>query len=74
MKKLILITSILISIAAQGQEYSFISDSLKLLPMEELAKKQPPVDFEPVYYEDGTKESDEAKTIIELYKEFLNKT
>lgn len=55
MKKLILISSILISIVAQGQEYTFISDSLKLLPIQELAKKQPPTDFEPVFYEDGTK-------------------
>lgn len=55
MRKLILITSILISIVAQGQEYAFIPDSLKLLPIQELAKKQPPADFEPVYYEDGTK-------------------
>lgn len=55
MKKLILITSILISIVAQSQEYEFIPDSLRLLPMQELAKKQPPADFEPVYYEDGTK-------------------
>ncbi len=55
MRKLILITSILISIVAQSQEYAFIPDSLRLLPMQELAKKQPPADFEPVYYEDGTK-------------------
>jgi hypothetical protein len=55
MRKLILITSILISIVAQSQEYAFIPDSLKLLPIQELAKKQPPADFEPVYYEDGTK-------------------
>ncbi len=39
---------------SQGQEYAFIPDSLKLLPMQELAKKEPPADFEPVYYEDGT--------------------
>lgn len=54
MRKLILITSILISIVAQGQEYAFIPDSLRLLPMQELIKKEPPADFEPVYYEDGT--------------------
>lgn len=55
MKKIILIASFLMGIAAQSQEYSFISDSLKLLPLQELAKKRPPVDFEPVYYENGTK-------------------
>ena len=55
MKKLILITSILISLVVQGQEYAFIPDSLKLLPIQELAKKQPPADFKPVFYEDGTK-------------------
>jgi hypothetical protein len=55
MKKLILITSILISIVAQGQEYEFIPDSLRLLPMQELIKKEPPADFEPVYYENGAK-------------------
>ena len=55
MKNIILIASLLISIFAQGQEYTFIPDSLKLLPIQELAKKQPPADFEPVYYEDGEK-------------------
>lgn len=54
MKKLILLASFLVSFVAQSQEYAFISDSLKLLPIQELAKKQPPADFEPVYYEDGT--------------------
>ena len=54
MKKLIIITSLLTSIFAQGQEYTFIPDSLTLLPMQELVKKEPPADFEPVYYEDGT--------------------
>ncbi|MDT0554623.1 hypothetical protein [Patiriisocius hiemis] len=54
MKKLILITCFLTSIFAQAQEYTFISDSLRLLPMQELMKKEPPADFEPVYYEDGT--------------------
>lgn len=57
MKKLILITSLLTSILAQGQEYTFIPDSLTLLPMQELLKKEPPADFEPVYYEDGTQVS-----------------
>lgn len=54
MKILILITSLLTCIFAQGQEYTFIHDSLRLLPMQELIKKEPPADFEPVYYEDGT--------------------
>ena len=54
MKKLILIASLLTSILAQGQEYTFIPDSLRLLPMQELIKKEPPADFQPVYYEDGT--------------------
>ncbi|TVZ15494.1 hypothetical protein [Maribacter sp. MAR_2009_72] len=54
MKKLFLIASLLTSILAQGQEYTFISDDLTLLPMQELVKKEPPADFEPVYYEDGT--------------------
>lgn len=54
MKNIILILSILICFASQGQEYTFIPDSLKLLPLQELAKKQPPTDFEPVFYEDGT--------------------
>lgn len=54
MKKLLLITCLLTSILAQGQEYAFIPDSLRLLPMQELIKKEPPADFEPVYYEDGT--------------------
>lgn len=57
MKKLILIVSILVTMVAQGQKYAFIPDSLRLLPMKELAKKEPPADFEPVYYEDGTKAS-----------------
>ncbi|PQV45236.1 hypothetical protein CLV33_1143 [Jejuia pallidilutea] len=55
MKKLILITNIFISFVVQGQEYAFIPDSLKLLPIQKLAKKQPPEDFKPVFYEDGTK-------------------
>ncbi|WP_460219420.1 hypothetical protein [Psychroserpens sp. MEBiC05023] len=67
MKKLILITSLLTIIFVQGQEYSFISDSLKLLPIQELAKKQPPVDFEPVYYENGTKAV--FKEVLPLIKE-----
>ena len=54
MKKIFLIAGLLTSIFAQGQEYAFIPDSLKLLPMQELLKKEPPADFEPVYYEDGT--------------------
>ena len=54
MKKIFLITCFLTSIFAQAQEYTFISDSLRLLPMQELIKKEPPADFEPVYYEDGT--------------------
>lgn len=54
MKKLILIACILSCFASQGQEYAFIPDSLTLLPMQELVKKEPPADFEPVYYEDGT--------------------
>ncbi len=45
----------MVGIVVQSQEYDFIPDSLKLLPIQELAKQQPPVDFEPVYYEDGTK-------------------
>ena len=55
MKKLILIAILLTSILAQGQEYEFIPDSLRLLPIQELMKKEPPADFEPVYYENGTK-------------------
>ncbi|MCW5518788.1 hypothetical protein J1N09_02995 [Aureitalea sp. L0-47] len=54
MKNTLLIISLLICFASQGQEYVFIPDSLKLLPMQELVKKEPPADFEPVYYEDGT--------------------
>jgi len=54
MKKIFLIASLLTSIFAQGQEYTFIPDSLRLLPMQELLKKEPPADFGPVYYEDGT--------------------
>ena len=54
MKKIILIFGILICYASQGQEYAFIPDSLSLLPIEELVKKEPPADFDPVYYEDGT--------------------
>lgn len=54
MKKIILILSILTCFVSQGQEYTFIPDSLKLLPMQELAKKEPPADFESVYFEDGT--------------------
>lgn len=54
MKRLILVASFLISFFAQAQEYTFISDSLRLLPMQELIKKEPPANFEPVYYEDGT--------------------
>lgn len=54
MKKFILIASFLTSIFAQAQEYTFISDSLRLLPMQVLMKKEPPADFKPVYYEDGT--------------------
>ncbi len=54
MIKILLIAGFLASIFAQGQEYAFIPDSLRLLPMQELFKKEPPADFEPVYYEDGT--------------------
>ncbi|WP_421811182.1 hypothetical protein [Flagellimonas sp.] len=54
MKKTTLILSILMCFAVQGQEYTFIPESLSLLPMQELLKKEPPADFEPVYYEDGT--------------------
>ena len=54
MKKIILMLSLFICVASYGQGYTFIPDSLRLLPMEELMKKEPPVDFEPVYYEDGT--------------------
>ena len=46
--------SLFICVASYGQDYTFIPDSLKLLPIEELAKKEPPANFEPVYYEDGT--------------------
>jgi hypothetical protein len=67
MKKLILITSIFICLFAQGQEYNFIPDSLRLLPMQELVKKEPPADFEPVYYEDGTKVS--FKEVLPLIME-----
>jgi len=55
MKKLLQIISLLVSLIAQAQEYAFLPDSLTLLPIQELAKKEPPLDFEPVYYEDGTK-------------------
>lgn len=54
MKKIILFTCLLISSFAQSQEYAFIPDGLRLLPMQELIKKEPPADFEPVYFEDGT--------------------
>lgn len=54
MKKVFFIACFLTSIFAQAQGYTFISDSLRLLPMQELMKKEPPADFKPVYYEDGT--------------------
>lgn len=54
MKKLFLIAVLLTCVFAQCQEYTFIPDSLRLLPLQELFKKEPPADFEPVYYEDGT--------------------
>ncbi len=54
MKKILLNICLLICFASQGQEYTFIPDSFRLLPMQELVKKEPPADFEPVYYEDGT--------------------
>lgn len=54
MKKIFLIACFLTSIFAQAQEYTFIPDSLRLLPMQELVKKEPPADFKPVYYENGT--------------------
>ncbi|MBC3847329.1 hypothetical protein H8K90_13105 [Winogradskyella echinorum] len=57
MKKTLLIISLILCFASHGQKYSFIPDSLMLLPMRELVKKEPPADFEPVYYEDGTKAS-----------------
>ena len=57
MKKIILILSIIMCHPTKGQEYAFIPDNLRSLPLQELAKKEPPADFEPVYYEDGTKVS-----------------
>lgn len=57
MKKIILVASLFTSILIQGQEYPFIPDGLRLLPLQELLKKEPPADFDPVYYEDGTKVS-----------------
>ena len=54
MKTIILIFSLLLCFVSQGQQYKFLPDSLSLLPMQELIKKEPPADFEPVYYEDGT--------------------
>ena len=54
MKKIFLIAVLLTCVFAQCQEYTFIPDSLRLLPLQELFKKEPPADFEPVYYEDGT--------------------
>ena len=67
MKKILLIISLLIYFASQGQEYTFIPDSLRLLPMQELVKKEPPADFEPVYYEDGAKAS--FKDVLPLIME-----
>ncbi len=45
MKKIILMLSLFICVASYGQEYTFIPDSLRLLPMEELMKKEPPSRF-----------------------------
>ena len=55
MKQIILITCLLLCFLSHSQEYGFIPDHLSLLPIQELAKKQPPSDFEPVYFEDGSK-------------------
>ncbi|MEO1054428.1 MAG: hypothetical protein AAFX87_27570 [Bacteroidota bacterium] len=38
-----------------AQDYPFIPDSLQLISQSELMKNPPPVDLDPVYFEDGTK-------------------
>lgn len=44
-----------IQTVVNAQDYSFIPDSLRLISQDELMKNPPPVDLDPVYFEDGTK-------------------
>lgn len=55
MKKTLIALSLGITLVLQAQEYPFIPKGLKLITMEELMKKPPPMNLDLVYYEEGLK-------------------
>jgi len=54
MKRLVYVFCLCLLFKAQSQEYSFIPDSLRLIPIEKMIKKVPK-HLEYVFYEDGSK-------------------